>query len=153
MKLATVGLIAMGLIGLLIVVTVPEHFLEEHLWNHLARTHLWRIFVWTLGALAVTHVAIHHLPFEDWVRGAPVLVLLAACTVGLIPESGPHLLFVTLFASGQLPFSVLLANSIVQDGHGMLPMLAHSRRGFAAVKGIKFVLGMAAGLIGHLTGW
>jgi hypothetical protein len=52
-----------------------------------------------------------------------------------------------LFANGTLPFGILLANSIVQDGHGMLPMLAVSKRGFIIVKLINMVVGFLAGLI------
>jgi hypothetical protein len=46
-----------------------------------------------------------------------------------------------------VPFCVLLASSIVQDGHGMLPMLAHSRRAFLTVKGVNFLLGLVAGAV------
>ncbi len=66
---------------------------------------------------------------------------------GLIPQSGPHLVFVTLFASGALPFSILLASSITQDGHGMLPLLAHSRKDFSKVKTINMITGFLAGAI------
>ncbi|MCK4348834.1 MAG: hypothetical protein KAW47_09485, partial [Thermoplasmatales archaeon] len=51
-------------------------------------------------------------------------VLLIASLIAIIPEFGPHLVFVTMFAKGLIPFSVLLASSIVQDGHGMLPLLS-----------------------------
>ena len=66
---------------------------------------------------------------------------------------GPHLIFVTLFAEGLIPFSVLLAGSIVQDGHGMLPMLAHSRCAFFGVKGFNFALGLLVGILGLVMGW
>lgn len=148
-----IALLITGLIGLFIVATVPEHFLEEHLWNHLARTHVWRIFLWTLGALLATHLVIRHLDIESWVHGRPLAVLAVACLVGIVPESGPHLIFTTLFAASELPFSILLANSIVQEGHGMLPMLAHSRRGFLAVKTVKLALGFGAGFLGYAMGW
>jgi len=82
-----------------------------------------------------------------------LIVLGIACLVGLIPESGPHLIFVTLFASGQIPFSILLASSIVQDGHGMLPMLAESKRGFLVVKGLNFAVGFLLGILGILIGF
>ena len=39
----------------------------------------------------------------------------------------------------------LLASSVVQDGHGMLPMLADSRRDFAVVKAIAFAVGLVVG--------
>ena len=71
--------------------------------------------------------------------------LIAAVLVGLIPESGPHLLFITLYAQSLLPFGVLLANSIVQDGHGMLPMLAESRKDFIRVKIINMLVGLLLG--------
>jgi len=80
-------------------------------------------------------------------------VLLVACLVGLVPESGPHLVFLTLFTQGAVPFSVLLASSVVQDGHGMLPLLADSRLDFFRIKAINFVVGILLGLVGYLTGW
>ena len=48
-----------------------------------------------------------------------------------------------MFAEGVVPFSVLLLNSIVQDGHGMLPMLAHSRRPFLVINLVNLVVGLA----------
>ena len=60
-------------------------------------------------------------------------------------RSGPHLLFVTMFSQGLLPFSILLANSIVQDGHGMLPLLAESRKDFIKVKAINMLVAFIAG--------
>jgi hypothetical protein len=67
------------------------------------------------------------------------LTSLVAAVVGVIPESGPHLVFVALFASGVLPFSVLLASSAVQDGQGMLPLLAEPRVDLLRVKAISVV--------------
>jgi hypothetical protein len=131
--------------ALFIVLTVPDHFLETHLWAHVARTHVPRIFLWTFAALATMHLLTDVLHLESAIREGKWLVLLVACLVGIIPESGPHLVFVTLYAQGTVPFSVLLASSIVQDGHGMLPMLAHSRRAFFTIKTINLVVGWAAG--------
>ena len=91
------------------------------------------------------HLLTDILHLEDLIREGKWLVLLIACLTGIIPESGPHLVFVTLYAQGAVPFSVLLATSIVQDGHGMLPLLAHSRRAFATIKSINFVVGLILG--------
>ncbi len=143
-------LILVSLAGLFVTATVPEHFLEEHLWNHVARAHLPRILLWTFGALLVIELGTHYLHVEDWIRSGPLVVLLIACLMGLIPQSGPHLMFVTLFAQGMIPFSILLASSIVQDGHGMLPLLAHSRKDFVKVKVVNFGVGLTVGLVGHL---
>ena len=138
------------LFSLFVVSTVPDHFLEEHLWEHVLKKHLLRIFLWTFGALLVIHLMEDYINVESWVQDNYVIVLLVAVLIGIIPESGPHLVFVTLYASGTLPFSILLASSIVQDGHGMLPMLAVSRRGFIWVKVINIIVGLLVGLIGYI---
>lgn len=140
-------------IALFIVFTVPEHFLEKHLWEHIVKVHLPRIFLWVFGVLLVLHFVLEPLNIEQWITGNQLVVLLIACLIGLIPESGPHLIFVTLFAQGMIPGSVLLASSIVQDGHGMLPLLAESKRGFVYVKVINLIVGLVIGLIGYMTGW
>ncbi|MFH0883350.1 MAG: putative manganese transporter [bacterium] len=148
-----ITLLLISVAGLFIVVTVPEHFLEEHLWKHIARHHLPRIFLWTLGTLAVLAFLQKYLDVESWIRESRLIVLLIACLIGIIPESGPHLVFITLYAQGMLPFSVLLANSAVQDGHGMLPLLAQSRRDFLTVKGVNVFVGLVLGLAGYWGGW
>ena len=73
-------------------------------------------------------------------------VIVLAVLIGIIPESGPHLVFVTLFAQGVLPFYVLLVNSIVQDGHSALPLLAESKMSFAKAKLINIIVGLAIGI-------
>ncbi len=148
-----ITLLLTGLVGLLIVVTVPEHFLSEHLWNHLFRVHVWRILLWTFGAMLVIRVLTNHVDVAGIAVDNRVLLLLLACVVGIIPESGPHMVFVSLYAEGAIPFSTLLASCVVQDGHGMIPMLAHSRRAFFGVKLINFAVGLAIGLLGLLLGW
>jgi hypothetical protein len=76
-----------------------------------------------------------------------IVLLFAGALIGLIPESGPHLIFVTMFASGLIPFSVLLTSSIVQDGHGMLPLLSYSFKDSMKVKIFNFGFGVIVGLI------
>lgn len=138
--------------ALFVVTTVPDHFLEKHLWEHVLKKHLMRIFLWTFGALLVIHILEHYINLDAWIKGNYYSVLFLAVVVGLIPDSGPHLIFVTLFANGSLPFSILLVSSIVQDGHGMLPMLAVSRKGFFLVKGINALVGILVGITASLYG-
>jgi len=145
-------LLASG-VALFIVTTVPDHFLETHLWEHVAKTHMPRVFLWTFGALFVMHLLVDHFLLTGWMQDNQLLMLLAACLVGLVPESGPHLVFLTLYTQGAVPFSVLLASSVVQDGHGMLPMLADSRMDFFRVKAINFAVGLTLGLAGYFIGW
>jgi hypothetical protein len=148
-----VTLVFVSAVALFIVATVPDHFLEEHLWNHVARIHVPRILLWTFGALLLMHLLVDHLHLEGWLQENRLIVLLVACLVGIIPESGPHLIFLTLFVEKAIPFSIFLASSIVQDGHGMLPLLAESRWDFVKIKAINFVVGLLLGLMGYLTGW
>jgi len=136
--------------ALFVVVSVPEHFLKEHMWNHIVKEHLPHIFLWVFGILLIMHFLIMYIDVESWISNNMFVVLLIAVLIGIIPESGPHLIFVTLFVSGAIPFSILLASSISQDGHGMLPMLAESKRGFVAVKVINMIFAFIVGSIGLL---
>lgn len=78
------------------VLVAPEHFVREHLVRHVVREHAPRIFLWTLGALLVTEWAMRSgLELEAFIRNHTTLALLVAAAVGVIPESGPHLIFAT----------------------------------------------------------
>lgn len=147
-----VTLVGVTAVAVFIVATVPDHFIEEHLWRHVAVKHAPQIFLWTFGALIAMHLLTDVLHLGPAIQKGRWAVLLAACLVGLIPESGPNLIFVTLFAQGLIPFGVLVANSIVQDGHGMLPMLAHSRKEFLLIKGIAFTAALTIGAFALLMG-
>jgi hypothetical protein len=136
--------------ALFVIVTVPDHFLEEHLWKHVIKKHFMRIFIWTFGALLLIHGLEEYVDVSRWIETNYYSVLIIALLVGIIPESGPHLIFVTLFAQGSIPLSILLASSIVQDGHGMLPLLAVSKKAFIWVKLINLIVGLIVGLIGLL---
>jgi hypothetical protein len=131
--------------GLFVVLTVPDHFLEEHLWHHTIGQHVPRLFLWTLGALSAMELLNHFVQAEAFIRDNRWLTLVAAAAVGLVPESGPHLIFVTLFGRGAVPLSVLVTSSIIQDGHGMLPLLADSWRDVLRLKALKLAIGLGVG--------
>ncbi len=139
-------------ISLLISLSGSDHFLDKHLWRHIVKKHFLRILLWTFFTLLFVHFLDQYFDIENLIGGNLVLVLLIAVLIGIVPESGPHFVFVVLFASGSLPFSILLANSIVQDGHGSLPLLAESRRGFFIIKAINLAVGLFVGLIGLAFG-
>jgi hypothetical protein len=134
-------------IGLFIVVTVPDHFFKKHLWDHVIKKHFLRLFIWTLSVFVVLHFLNEFLDVKEWIEGNIFLIIIIAGLIGLIPESGPHIIFISLFASGVIPFAVLLTNSIVQDGHGALPLLAESGKSFIVVKLINFFIGIIAGYL------
>ncbi|RKX95413.1 MAG: hypothetical protein DRP84_04280 [Spirochaetes bacterium] len=150
-----ITMLTVSTIALFIVVTVPDHFLEEHLWKHVVLKHVPRIFLWTFGALFVLYFLVSYLEIDlqRILNEDRWIVLIIAGLIGLIPESGPHMIFVTLFSKGLIPFSILLTSSIVQDGHGMLPLLADSRKSFILIKLINLGIGLLIGAIVMLFGY
>lgn len=141
-----ITLLSLTLVALWIVLSVSDHFLEEHLYRHVARRHLPRLLGWVLGVLLLLAAAdALDLPLAATVRAHPRWALLLAALVGIVPESGPHLVFVSLFSEGAVPFSVLATSSVVQDGHGMLPLLAESRGEFLKVKAVSLAAGLLLG--------
>jgi hypothetical protein len=137
-------------ISLFIVLTVPDHFLIDHLWGHVTKVHTPKIFMWIFGTLLVLNILLKYINIETYISENIIFILIIAVLIGIIPESGPHFIFITLFAQGAIPFSVLLASSISQDGHGMLPLLAESRKSFFTVKLVNVTVALVVGLIGLL---
>ena len=134
------------------IATTPEHVVKEHLWEHIIRKHFLSIFLWTFGALFVIQVGLHYFDIETLISNNIPWMILLAVLVGIIPESGPHLLFVTLFATGTVPFSVLLASSISQDGHASLPLLAESKRSFLKAKIANALVAVVCGFLCYFIG-
>ncbi len=141
---------ALSLIVVGVLIWGRDHFVEEHLWEHIVVRHLPSVFFWTFGVLLVLGFALQFMDVSSWISSNVVLMILLAAAIGIIPESGPHLIFVTLFASGVVPLPVLLASCISQDGHAALPLLAESKRAFLRAKLINFLLALLVGLLVHL---
>lgn len=147
-----VSIISMVLsaVTLFVIVRVPEHFLEDHIWHHVIGQHFWKILTWTSIALVLVFVVKEVCDIKTWVEqfsegSVYVFCMVAAILIGLIPESGPHAVFIMLYCNGVMPLGALLANCIVQDGHGAIPLFAESKKDFFIVKGIKVVLATAVG--------
>lgn len=139
-------------IALFLISTVPDHYLKEHIWEHIVKSHIWRVFLWTLGTLLVIHIGLEYWHLEEFAQTKQLGILFLSALVGIIPESGPHLVFVTMFAKGLVPFSILLTSSIVQDGHGLLPLLSYSIKDTILIKIFNFAFGIGIGLILFLVG-
>jgi len=136
-----------------IVATVPDHYLKEHIWTHIMKKHLWRVFLWTFFALLFIEVGFQYWNLEGFVTGNLGWVLLISALIGIIPESGPHMIFVMMFASGLVPFSVLLTSSIVQDGHGMLPLFSYTIRDSVLIKIFNLIFALVIGLSLFILGF
>ena len=140
----------LSVVMLLVLIFGSDHFVEGHLWNHIVKKHLPVIFAWTFGVLLVLGITLQYVDITSWISDNTVLMILLATLIGIIPESGPHMIFVTLFAAGVVPLPVLLASSISQDGHASIPLLAESRRSFLWAKIINCGVAIAAGLLAML---
>lgn len=140
----------LSVIVLFVLIFASDHFVEEHLWNHIVKKHLPTIFAWTFSVLLVLGIGLQYVDISSWISDNTVLMILLATAIGIIPESGPHMIFVTLFAAGVVPFPVLLASSISQDGHASIPLLAESKRSFLWAKIINCIIAIAAGLVAML---
>jgi len=145
--------IVFAAIGLVVVATSSDHYLQAHIMGHIVKKHLWKVVLWAFFALLIVGVGLEYWDLEALVREHRLLVLLLAALLGLIPQSGPHLIFVTMFATGVVPFSVLLTSSISQEGHALLPLLSCSVRDALTIKGMKLILALAVGILVHALGW
>lgn len=129
-----------------------KHYIKDHIWNHIVKEHVWKIFLWTFGALLLIEFSTNYLNLESLTSQYIWVVLLLSVLIGIIPDSGPHLIFVSLFAQGLIPFSILLSSSIVQDGHGMLPMLSFSVKDSISIKIFNALIGLLLGSVLLLLG-
>ncbi len=134
-------------IGFIIILLANEHFLSEHLWGHVIKKHLPKLFLWTLGAFSLLYLINYYLDIETWISSNIYWVLFLAVLIGIIPESGPHIIFISMYAAGIIPMSILLANSIVQDGHGSIPLLAESQKSFIKAKIVNLTIGLIVGFV------
>lgn len=143
---------ALSLIVLGCLIFASDHFVKEHLWEHIVKKHLPGIFCWTLGVLLFVSIGLQYIDISGWMSSNTALMILLAAAIGIIPESGPHMIFVTLYAGGVVPLPVLLASSISQDGHSSIPLIAENKKSFAYAKlinfGVAVIVGFAAMLFG-----
>ncbi len=139
-------------IAMVIIGSVPNHYLREHIWNHIVKKHFWRVFLWSLYAILIVEQGFKYWNMEAFVKSHMEWIGIIAVLVAMVPESGPHFVFVMMFNHGLIPFSILLASSIVQDGHGMLPLLSYTIKDSILIKVFNFVFGIIIGLIFYLFG-
>ena len=139
--------------GILIMVGVvafgTDLFVEEHLWHHVIARHALKIFAWTFGVLILLGFITEVVDISSWIGENIPLMIVLATLIGIIPESGPHLIFVTLFAAGVIPAPVLIASCISQDGHASLPLLAESKGAFIRAKAINCLMALVVGFIAY----
>lgn len=140
-------------VGIFIFLIASSHYLEEHFLSHIVKEHLWKTFLWVFGTLALLEIGNTFFDLKGFVENHPGWILLIACTLGFLPTSGPHLIFVFMFAQGSIPFSILLASSLAQDGHGMLPLFSYSIKDAVVIKIFNFFSALGIGGLFYLLRW
>jgi hypothetical protein len=144
-----------GFLTLILAVSVNNHFLEDHIWGHVIKKHFLKIFGWVFAIMLLVKLLGFFIPIEtlSYHAWGKIILLMIALLIALIPESGPNLIILFLFIDGIVPFSTLLANSILQEGHGGLPLIAENPKSFLWIKAIKFVIALIVGLLGYWIGF
>ena len=79
--------------SLFIILTVGEHFIQEHVLNHIIKKHFIRIFLWTFFTLLLIYFLDQFIDLKSIIGDNLYIVLLIAVLVGVIPESGPTFSF------------------------------------------------------------
>ncbi|MDH5437753.1 MAG: arsenic efflux protein [Candidatus Bathyarchaeota archaeon] len=125
-----------------------KHFLKEHVFGHVLKKHIPKLFLWIFFTMLAIGFLVENFNLEPIVTSLPVFLLIVfAALIGIIPESGPHLFFLLLFSKGFIPFSVLLVNTISQDGHGLLPLLSYSVKDTIYVQIFTTLFALAVGIV------
>jgi hypothetical protein len=93
------------------------------------------------------HYGLKFWNLDAFIHQHMVWILIIGALLGIVPESGPHFIFVMMYAKGLVPFSVLFTTSFIQDGHGMLPLLSYSLKDSILIKTFNFVFGLSIGSI------
>jgi hypothetical protein len=125
-----------------------KHFLKDHVYGHILKKHIPKLFLWIFLTMLVIGLLIENLNLEPIITNLPVFLLIVfAALIGIVPESGPHLFFLLLFSRGLIPFSVLLVNTISQDGHGLLPLLSYSVKDTIYVQIFTTLFALAVGIV------
>ncbi len=130
-----------------------KHFLSEHVWKHIIKKHILRLVLWLFLSIFFISSMNNVFNLKDLLTHNKSVLLILGAFVGILPLSGPNFLFVSLFAQGMIPFSVLLTNSIVQDGHGSLPLLSFSVNDTIKIKVFNLVFGLIAGSLLMVFGY
>jgi hypothetical protein len=127
-----------------------RHFMKDHVYAHILKKHIPKLFLW----IFFTMLAINLLMMNfDITSSLPTFLwIVFAALIGIIPESGPHLFFLILFSQGGIPFSVLLVNTLSQDGHGLLPLLSYSLKDTIYVQIFTTLFALVVGIILFVIG-
>lgn len=84
------------------------------------------VTVWVIAAYLIYEysILIFSLDIGTLAAAVGLWAPIAGAALGIVPGCGPQIIFATLYASNQIPFSALVANAISQDGDALFPLMA-----------------------------
>ncbi len=84
------------------------------------------VTVWVIAAYLIYEysIVIFSLDIGALAAAVGLWAPVAGAALGIVPGCGPQIIFATLYASNQIPFSALVANAISQDGDALFPLMA-----------------------------
>jgi hypothetical protein len=84
------------------------------------------VTVWVIAAYLIYEYSIVFFSLDIGALAAAVGLWapMVGAALGIVPGCGPQIIFATLYASNQIPFSALVANAISQDGDALFPLMA-----------------------------
>jgi uncharacterized membrane protein (GlpM family) len=84
------------------------------------------VTVWVIAAYLIYEysIVIFSLDIGALAAAVGIWAPIAGAALGIVPGCGPQIIFATLYASNQIPFSALVANAISQDGDALFPLMA-----------------------------
>ncbi len=84
------------------------------------------VTVWVIAAYLLYEycVLLFSLDIGALAAAAGIWAPIAGAGLGIVPGCGPQIIFATLYAGNQIPFSALVANAISQDGDALFPLMA-----------------------------
>ncbi|MGL4388581.1 MAG: putative manganese transporter [Brevinema sp.] len=88
---------------------------------------MWVFFALFFYEIFATYL--HGQEFIDFIISKNgYLGVIGGVLIGLIPGCGPHIILTTLYIQEVIPFSVLIANAISNDGDALFPLLVMDKK-------------------------
>jgi len=139
----------LSILSIYVIIFSKPHFIIEHIINHIFKKHFFRLLIWLFITIILLDILNETVIFKKDLPNN-YLSLIMAIAIGLIPTSGPNLIFFNLYLNGIIHLETLIINSIIQDGHGSILLFSENIKSFIKVKLIKIIISLFI-LIFHIT--
>lgn len=106
---------------------------------------VWWVFVAYL--VYSVSIAVSGVDLQALVAAAGIWSVLGGVALGLIPGCGPQVLLVMLYTQGVVPFSVVVANAISQDGDALFPLIALEPRSALRASVVTTIPALVVGVV------